>query len=72
MRSKELSGDLMISVSGVRGIVGKSLTPSLLASEAVAYKTRLGSGPPKVGAPDCIDTAAAKVPKITGAPGLTS
>ena len=29
-----------------------------------------GSGVPKVGAPDCIDMDEAKLPKITGAPGL--
>tara|TARA_B100001142_G_C13851929_1_gene468611 strand:+ start:334 stop:558 length:225 start_codon:yes stop_codon:yes gene_type:complete len=34
--------------------------------------TILGSGVPKVGAPDCIDTALEKVPNMTGAPGLTS
>ena len=32
----------------------------------------LGSGVPNVGAPDCIETALEKVPKMTGAPGLTS
>ena len=32
----------------------------------------LGSGVPKVGAPVAIETAAAKVPKTTGVPGLIS
>ena len=32
----------------------------------------MGSGVPKVGAPDCMDIDEAKVPNTTGAPGRTS
>ena len=38
----------------------------------MTYSTSAGSGVPKVGAPDCIDSDEAKLPRITGAPGLTS
>ena len=34
--------------------------------------TRVGSGVPKVGAPDCIDMELAKLPNTTGAPGRQS
>src|SRR5690348_14818461 len=47
-------------------------TPSLRASAAMAYRTSAGSGVPNVGAPDCIDSEEAKLPRTTGAPGLTS
>ena len=47
-------------------------TPNLLASQPTIVITWLGSGVPNVGAPVCIETALAKVPKMTGAPGLTS
>ena len=43
-------------------------TPNLRASAAHMKITIDGSGVPKVGAPDCIETALEKVPKITGAP----
>src|SRR2546430_3878423 len=36
------------------------------------YRTSAGSGVPKVGAPDCIDSEDAKLPSTTGAPGFTS
>src|SRR5579859_5209348 len=47
-------------------------TPSRRASAAMVYSTRAGSGDPNVGAPDCIDNEDAKLPRTTGAPGLTS
>jgi phosphomannomutase len=42
--SSALNGDLMISVSGVRGIVGRSLTPELLVRLGQAFGTYLRSG----------------------------
>ena len=47
-------------------------TPSRRARAAITYSTSAGSGVPKVGAPDCMDTEDAKLPSTTGAPGLTS
>jgi hypothetical protein len=47
-------------------------TPRRRASAAMVYSTSAGSGVPKVGAPDCIDSDEAKLPSTTGAPGLTS
>ena len=38
----------------------------------MTYSTSAGSGVPKVGAPDCIDSEEAKLPRTTGAPGFTS
>src|SRR3954471_23129976 len=38
----------------------------------MTYRTRAGSGVPKVGAPDCIEIDDAKLPSTTGAPGATS
>ena len=35
---------LKISISGVRGVIGDSLTPSLLARYAQAFGTYVGSG----------------------------
>src|SRR5438874_997744 len=46
--------------------------PSRRASWAAASSTRVGSGVPKVGAPDCIEIELAKTPNTTGAPGRTS
>ena len=43
------SNDLMISISGVRGIVGQSLTPELLARLGQAFGTYLRSGRVVVG-----------------------
>ena len=40
---------LMISVAGIRGIVGDSLTPPVLARFAAAYAKSLGDGPVVVG-----------------------
>ena len=40
---------LKISVSGVRGIVGVSLTPQLIASFAAAFGSYAGRGPILVG-----------------------
>ncbi|MBI1797577.1 MAG: phosphoglucosamine mutase [Candidatus Eisenbacteria bacterium] len=40
---------LMISVAGVRGIVGESLTPPVLARFAAAFARTLGAGPVVVG-----------------------
>lgn len=40
---------LMISVAGVRGIVGESLTPPVLARFAAAFARSLGDGPVVVG-----------------------
>src|SRR5438552_12667256 len=40
---------LMISVAGVRGIVGESLTPPVLARFAAAFARELGQGPVVVG-----------------------
>jgi hypothetical protein len=39
------------------------------ANCAAADRTKLGSGVPKVGAPDCIDSADENSPNTTGAPG---
>ena len=39
---------------------------------APPYSTLAGSGVPNVGAPVCIDIELAKLPKMTGAPGLTA
>src|SRR5208282_6283055 len=47
-------------------------TPRRRASAAIVYSTSAGSGVPKVGAPDCIDSDEAKLPSTTGAPGLIS
>src|SRR5271168_1631947 len=47
-------------------------TPSRRASAAIEYNTNAGSGVPKVGAPDCIEIDEAKLPRTTGAPGLTN
>lgn len=47
--SKSLNGDLMISISGVRGIVGQSLTPELVARLGQAFGTYLRSGRVVVG-----------------------
>ena len=47
-------------------------TPRRLARAAQTYRTRAGSGLPKVGAPDCMEMELAKVPKTTGALGRTS
>ena len=46
--------------------------PSRRASWAAASGTSVGSGVPKVGAPDCIEIELAKTPNTTGAPGRTS
>ena len=42
--------------------------PSRRAICAAARLTRVGSGVPKVGAPDCMEIELANTPKITGAP----
>lgn len=47
--SKALNGDLMISISGVRGIVGQSLTPELITRLGQAFGTYLRSGRVVVG-----------------------
>lgn len=44
-----MSSSLMISVAGVRGIVGESLTPPVLARFAAAFARSLGEGPVVVG-----------------------
>ena len=44
-----MSTGLMISVAGVRGIVGESLTPPVLARFAAAFARSLGDGPVVVG-----------------------
>ncbi len=43
------SSPLMISVAGVRGIVGETLTPPVLARFAAAFARELGPGPVVVG-----------------------
>jgi len=43
------NGDLMISISGVRGIVGRSLTPELVARWGQAFGTYMRSGRVVVG-----------------------
>ena len=43
-------------------------TPMRRASWAAPKVTIAGSGLPNVGAPDCMDMEAAKVPNTTGAP----
>src|SRR5579862_5205670 len=47
-------------------------TPSRRANAAMTYSTRAGSGEPNVGAPDCIESEDAKLPRTTGTPGLMS
>lgn len=37
-------GQLMVSVSGIRGVVGKGLTPEVALAYASAFATRLGGG----------------------------
>ena len=44
-----MSTPLMISVAGVRGIVGDSLTPAVLATFSAAFARSLGDGPIVVG-----------------------
>ncbi len=44
-----MSSSLMISVAGVRGIVGESLTPAVLSRFAAAFARSLGDGPVVVG-----------------------
>jgi len=44
-----MSRELMISVAGVRGIVGEGLTPPVLARFAAAFADALGEGPVVVG-----------------------
>lgn len=44
-----MSSSLMISVAGVRGIVGESLTPAVVARFAAAFARALGEGPVVVG-----------------------
>ncbi len=38
----------------------------------MTYSTSAGSGVPKVGAPDCIDSEDAKLPNTIGQPGFRS
>lgn len=40
-----MSSELIISVSGLRGIVGETLTPDIAARYALAYEAGLGDGP---------------------------
>ncbi|MCX7805608.1 MAG: hypothetical protein N3A38_10520, partial [Planctomycetota bacterium] len=47
--AQAVMSDLMISVSGVRGIVGRSLTPGLLCRLGEAFGTYLNSGTVVVG-----------------------
>jgi phosphomannomutase len=44
-----VSAPLMISVAGIRGIVGESLTPPLVSRFAAAFARELGAGPVVVG-----------------------
>ncbi|MCC6653237.1 MAG: phosphoglucosamine mutase [Candidatus Eisenbacteria bacterium] len=44
-----MSSSLMISVAGVRGIVGESLTPAVVCRFAAAFSHALGEGPVVVG-----------------------
>lgn len=44
-----MSSSLMISVAGVRGIVGESLTPAVVSRFAAAFARSLGDGPVVVG-----------------------
>ena len=44
MAGKMVDSPLMISVSGVRGIVGRSLTPELIVRLGQAYGTYIRSG----------------------------
>src|SRR5262245_58175061 len=44
-----MSAPLMISVAGIRGIVGASLTPPVVARFAAAFARGLGTGPVVVG-----------------------
>src|SRR2546428_13689896 len=47
--SNNRTSDLMISISGVRGIVGRSLTPELLVRLGEAFGTYMHSGRVVVG-----------------------
>ena len=47
--SDPVASTLMISVAGIRGIVGESLTPPVLARFAAAFAAGLGPGPIVVG-----------------------
>jgi phosphomannomutase len=44
-----MSSSLMISVAGVRGIVGESLTPPVVSRFTAAFARELGDGPVVVG-----------------------
>jgi phosphomannomutase len=46
---RAMSGKLMISVAGIRGIVGESLTPPVVARFAAAFAAGLPEGPVVVG-----------------------
>jgi hypothetical protein len=59
------------SASSMAGSIGGS-TYSASYFFHRQYNTNAGSGVPKVGAPDCIEMDETKLPKTTGAPGLTS
>src|SRR5262245_66515358 len=43
------AGEVMVSVSGVRGVVGRGLTPELAASFAAALAAHVGGGKVVVG-----------------------
>ena len=45
VEAKRMSGELIISVSGLRGIVGETLTPEVAARYALAYESCLDLGP---------------------------
>jgi phosphomannomutase len=47
--ASSMNSSLMISVAGVRGIVGESLTPAVLTDFAAAFAAELGAGPVVVG-----------------------
>ena len=44
-----MNSDLMISVAGVRGIVGEALTPAVLTDFAGAFAAEMGEGPVVIG-----------------------
>src|SRR5437773_3619752 len=44
-QSAETGAPLMVGVSGIRGIVGESLTPPVIARFAAAFARELGPGP---------------------------
>src|ERR1041385_7356977 len=47
--ASDTSDELMISVAGIRGIVGRSLTPPVVSTFVAAFAATMGPGPIVVG-----------------------